>query len=69
MKIAISGFGDDNLFNHIFNLQIFNTVDNVDFLVIKEDLDFVQFKSAKIKQALMKNVPIITYEHFTKYIL
>ena len=75
MKIAISGFSDapevKKLIEKNFNLS--ETVDNVKFLLIKNDIDFVSYKSSKIKQALTKNLPIIYFENiqdknFIKYL-
>ena len=67
VSIAISGFGGKSIFKDTA-VNIKETVENVDYLIIKEDLDYIQFKSSKIKQAMMKNVPIITYSDFLKKI-
>lgn len=67
VNVAISGFGDKSIFKNLC-INIKETVENVDFLIIKEDLDYIQFKSSKIKQAMMRNIPIITYSEFIKKI-
>lgn len=64
MKIAISGFSDTPEIKKLIekNFNISETVDNVKFLLIKNDIDFVSYKSSKIKQALTKNLPMIYFE-------
>ncbi len=64
MNIAISGFSDTPEVKKLIekNFNISETVDNVKFLLIKNDIDFVSYKSSKIKQALTKNLPIIYFE-------
>ncbi len=66
MKVAISGFGKDkNLYNLLKkNGYIISEVvtEDTKCVIIKENLDYMQFKSAKIKQALMKSVPILSLE-------
>ena len=68
INLAISGFGDSkNIFNNL-NVNISETVENVDFLIINEDLDYIKCMSSKIKQAMMKKIPIITYSELVKKI-
>jgi len=70
MNIAISGFNNDYKFIKFLqdcNFKISNTVENVEFLVIKEDLDYIEHKSSKIKLAMTNRIPIITYCEFLKY--
>tara|TARA_B110000483_G_C18205582_1_gene547454 strand:- start:7942 stop:8193 length:252 start_codon:yes stop_codon:yes gene_type:complete len=66
MKVAISGFGKDkNLYNLLKkNGYIISEVitEDTKCVITKENLDYMEFKSAKIKQALMKNVPILSLE-------
>lgn len=69
MNIAISGFNNDYKFIKFLyecNFNISNTVENVEFLVIKEDLDYIEHKSSKIKMAMSNRIPIITYSEFVK---
>jgi hypothetical protein len=68
MNVALSGFGDTVFKKYLIHRDyvVKETTNNVELLIIKEDLDYIQFKSSKIKQALMNNVKIITYSDFLK---
>lgn len=68
MNVALSGFGDSVFKKYLIenNYLVKETTNDVELLIIKEDLDYIQFKSSKIKQALMNNVKIITYSDFLK---
>ena len=65
MNIAISGFTNSPDIKKFLetNFNISEIVDNdVKFLLTKNNIDDIQYKSSKIKQAIMKNVPIICFE-------
>ena len=68
MNVALSGFGDSVFKKFLIekNYVVKETTNDVEILIIKEDLDYIQFKSSKIKQALTKNINIITYSEFLK---
>jgi len=70
MNIALSGFGDDKNFCNILERNgyvISNVVSNETKCVItKENIDYIQFKSAKIKHAIVKKIPMLTAEEFLK---
>ena len=66
MNVAISGFGEDyHLRNFLktHGYKVSNVVsDDTICLVTKENIDYIQFKSAKIKQAIIKKLPILSLE-------
>ena len=66
MKVAISGFGKEKNWYNLLkkNGYIISEVitEDTKCVITKENLDYMEFKSAKIKQALMKNVPILSLE-------
>tara|TARA_B110000444_G_C18413509_1_gene399112 strand:- start:171 stop:410 length:240 start_codon:yes stop_codon:yes gene_type:complete len=66
MKVAISGFGKDEKMYNFLKTQGFTisdvVSDDTSCVLIRESLDYIQFKSAKIKHAIMKNVPILSLE-------
>lgn len=66
MKVAISGFGNDKKFYNFLKMHGYKISDAVsddtECVVTKESVDYIQFKSSKIKQAIMKNVPILSLE-------
>lgn len=66
MKIAISGFGKDKNLHNFLKTHGYIISDVVSeetrCVVTKENVDYIQFKSAKIKHAIMKNVPILSLE-------
>ncbi len=66
MKVAISGFGKDkNLYNFLKKNGIAVSeviTEDTKCVVTRENVDYIQFKSAKIKHAIMKNVPILSLE-------
>ncbi len=70
MNIALSGFGDDKNFCTILQRNgyvISNVVsDDTKCVIIKENIDYIQFKSAKIKHAIVKKIPMFTAEEFLK---
>jgi len=71
MNIAISGFTQSPEIKKFLqnNFNVSEVIDdNVKFLLTNENIDYIQYKSSKIKQAMMKNVPIITYSEFLKKI-
>lgn len=66
MKVAISGFGKDK---NLYNLLKKNGIavsevitEDTKCVVTRENVDYIQFKSAKIKHAIMKSVPILSLE-------
>tara|TARA_B100000035_G_scaffold253903_1_gene223340 strand:+ start:322 stop:588 length:267 start_codon:yes stop_codon:yes gene_type:complete len=70
MKIAISGFGKDKqmctfLKKHGYTISEIVTKDT-NCIIINEDIDYIQYKSSKIKHALQNNVPILSLEDSTK---
>ena len=66
MKVVISGFGKDKNLHNFLKTHGYTISDVVSeetrCVVTKESLDYIQFKSAKIKHAIMKNVPILSLE-------
>lgn len=66
MKVAISGFGKDKNFYNLLRkngIMVSEVItEDTKCVITKENLDYMQFKSAKIKQALMKSVPILSLE-------
>lgn len=65
INIAISGFNNDlNIIKYLIenNYNINETVDKVKFLVVKDEMAFLECKSTKIKMAMMNNIPIISYK-------
>lgn len=65
INIAISGFNNDlNIIKYFIenNYNINETVDKVKFLVVKDEMTFLECKSPKIKIAMMNNIPIISYK-------
>ena len=69
MNIAISGFSDSpdikERLENIYNIS--ETVDdNVKFLLVKDSIDYIQCMSSKIKHAMIKKIPIISYEDLVK---
>ena len=67
MNIAISGFTQSpEIKNFIYNNFNVSEIidDNVKFLIARENIDNIECKSSKIKQAMQKNLPIISFEDF-----
>ena len=67
MNVAVSGFGDeakcvrDYIRSHGYNISNVVSADTK-CLITKENINYVQFKSAKVKNALERKVPIISIE-------
>lgn len=65
ISIIISGFHNDEkiiteLYKH--NFKVKNVLDkDTRFLVINKDLDEIQYKSSKIKSAIINNLPIYVW--------
>ena len=69
MNIAISGFSEIPEVKKILqdNFIISETINSdVKFLLVKENIDFITHKSAKIKEAITKKLPIFCYEDLKK---
>ena len=67
MNIAISGFTQSpEIKNFIYNNFNVSEIidDNVKFLITRENIDNIDYKSSKIKQAMQKNLPIVSFEDF-----
>ena len=67
MNIAISGFTQSPEIKRFLqsNFNVSEVIDdNVKFLLTNENIDYIQYKSSKIKQAMEKNLPIISFEDF-----
>ena len=67
MNIAISGFTQSPEIKKFLqnNFNVSEVIDdNVKFLLTNENIDYIQYKSSKIKQAMEKNLPIISLEDF-----
>ena len=67
MNIAISGFTQSPEIKRFLqnNFNISEVIDdNVKFLLTNENIDYIDYKSSKIKQAMQKNLPIISFEDF-----
>lgn len=66
IKIAISGFGKDKNLHGFLKTRGYIISDVVSeetkCVVTKEPVDYIQFKSAKIKHAIVKNIPILSLE-------
>ena len=66
-NIAISGFSEIPEVKKILqdNFTISETIDNnVKFLLTRQNVDDIRYKSAKIKEAITKKLPIFCYEDF-----
>lgn len=70
MNIALSGFGEDKNFCNVLQRNgyvISNVVsDDTECIITKENIDCIQVKSAKIKHAIVKKIPMFTAEEFIK---
>jgi len=67
MNIAISGFTQSPEIKNFFynNFNVSEVIDNnVKFLITRENIDNIDYKSSKIKQAMEKNLPIVSFEDF-----
>jgi len=67
MNIAISGFTQNPEIKNFFynNFNVSEVIDNdVKFLITRENIDNIDYKSSKIKQAMEKNLPIVSFEDF-----
>ena len=69
MNIAISGFSESpevkKMLQNSFNIsEVID--DNVKFLLTKQNVDDIQYKSSKIKHAITKNLPILCFEDLKK---
>ena len=67
MNIAISGFTQSPEIKNFFynNFNVSEIIDNnVKFLITRENIDNIECKSSKIKQAMQKNLPIVNFEDF-----
>jgi len=67
INIAISGFTQSPEIKNFFynNFNVSEVIDNnVKFLITRENIDNIDYKSSKIKQAMEKNLPIISFEDF-----
>lgn len=76
--VVLSGFNDKNIDYslHSFMLQNNinftenNTVDGISDIkavITYEDIDFISYKSAKIKRALTSGIPLISLDEIKKY--
>lgn len=67
MKVAISGFGKDRNLYNLLKTQGYTisdvVTDDTKCVITKENLEYIQIKSAKIKQALTKNITILSLEN------
>tara|TARA_X000001036_G_scaffold150423_1_gene142890 strand:+ start:50188 stop:50427 length:240 start_codon:yes stop_codon:yes gene_type:complete len=69
MNIAISGFSELPEVKKILqnNFTISEVIDdNVKFLLTKKNVNDIQYKSSKIKHAIIKNLPILCFEDLKK---
>jgi hypothetical protein len=70
MNVALSGFSEDKNFIDILqkNGYVITDVvsDDTQCVITKENIDYIQFKSAKIKHAIVKKIPMFTAEEFFK---
>ncbi len=67
MNIAISGFTQSPEIKKFFydNFNVSEVIDNnVKFLITRENIDNIEYKSSKIKHAMAKRLPIISFEDF-----
>jgi len=65
MKIAISGFNNDERFIRKLrenNFEVSETINNeVNFLLTNKDIDDIRITSSKIKHTIANNLPIVCY--------
>lgn len=64
-SVILSGFGDSTELLSSFliknNIKCENIItDNVKVVITLEDIDFINFKSGKLKRAIMNGIPIIS---------
>ena len=67
MNIAISGFSQAPEIKKFFynNFNVSEVVDeNVKLLITRDNIDNIDYKSSKIKHAMTKSLPIISFEDF-----
>ncbi len=78
-SVVLSGFNDKIIDYSLYNFMLQNNINFTDNTTINdnstikavityEDVDFISYKSAKIKRALMTGIPIISLSEIKEYI-
>ena len=70
-SVLLSGFGDSTELLADFliknNIKCENIItNNVKVVITLEDIDFINFKSGKLKRAIMSGIPIISLHDILK---